>query len=337
MSNKIDISMYHDIIVKMFSFECKTDREILNKIGTDLCSVSKITTYRKEHNINRIYKNYDWLKEKYDLGLTAYEISQFCGCSSGEISKWLKRLGISNDDKKSVYQINKVYFSNYSNRSAYWAGFINADGHIENYVPKGRKLPNYKLKFTIGEKDKEHIKKLCIDLGYPETSLKNGFSSIRGKINKNVKFSTSIKQICIDLIKNFNIIDGGNKSCYERFPNIPKEYMRDYIRGYFDGDGCVSVYSKIPQITIVGGYNFLYDLKCFLSKEAGENIGHIYKERKNDLGNKNLLYRYQISKTSSVLFFYNYIYYDNCICLERKRDKFESSELIRYSPNFNEN
>ena len=135
-------------------------------------------------------------------------------------------------------------------------------------------------------------------LGY--SSFRYGISTIRNKANENIQFATNKKEISVDLINNFNIIPG-KKSCNEKMPiNIPNKYMKDYIRGYFDGDGFVSCYKNYLRIVIVAGKNFCNQMKDFLSNEKGESIGYIYNDTPNDIGNKNNLYRYCISKQSHV-------------------------------------
>lgn len=45
------------------------------------------------------------------------------------------------------------------------------------------------------------------------------------------------KDIFNDLKNRFGIIQ--NKSLVIKLPKVPKEFLGDFIRGYFDGDGCV--------------------------------------------------------------------------------------------------
>ena len=73
MNTKIDLTPYHNIIKRMFAYECKTDKDICKALN-NICSPSVIQRYRKENNIIRIYKDYNWLKTKYEQNLTAYQI-----------------------------------------------------------------------------------------------------------------------------------------------------------------------------------------------------------------------------------------------------------------------
>lgn len=320
MTKKIDLTPYHDEIVQLWQYENKTDVEISQILG--ICSDSVVRRYRHKHNIIRLYKDEIWLKEQFATGESAVVISRKIKCNPSVIQKAFRQLGLTNNGKKKVVNVNNI-FETYTAESCYWAGFINADGHIDLYKPDHRKSINYKLGFTISKKDEDHLKKLITTLGY--SSYRYGVSEIRGKSNENIQFATNKKAISLDLINNYNIVPG-KKSCNEMFPQyIPQEYMKDYIRGYFDGDGCVCNSQGRLKITIVSGIQFCNDLKNFLSEEFGESIGHIYKDSKSDIGEKDTLFRYCISKKAHVEWFYNYLYQDkNCVKLERKYDIFDN-------------
>lgn len=317
MTKKIDLAPYHDIIINLWQYQNKTDIEIANIIG--ICSDSVIRRYRHKNNIIRLYKDEQWLKKQFKTGQSSVLIAKKINCDPSCIQKAFKKMGLTNNTKKTI-KVNNI-FAKYNSESSYWAGFLNADGHINLYQPEYRKNINYKLGVTLSKKDEEHLKKLINILGY--SSYRYGISSIRNKTNENIQFATNKKEISLDLINKFDIIPG-KKSCNEKFPvNIPKKYMKDYIRGYFDGDGSVGCYNNNLKVVIVAGQDFCNQLKDFLSKEKGESIGYIYQETPNDIGEKNNLYRYCIFKQSHIQWFYNYLYSNkDCIKLERKYNIF---------------
>lgn len=311
MSKKINIDKYHKDIVNMFQYENKTDKEIAKTIG--ICSDSVIRRYRHKHNIIRLYKNEEWLIKQFETGESSVIISRKINCDPSCIQKAFKRIGLTDNNKKEIIQVNNI-FNEYTEESCYWAGFINADGHIDMYLPSYRKLPNYKLSFTLSQKDYNHLNKLVKILGY--NKITETKTNAWGKEYNTIKFATNKKSICMDLIDKYEITPK-EKSCNEKFPNkIPSKYMSDYIRGYFDGDGCVYLNGNKPCVTIVSSANFCKDLKHFLSLELKTDIGHIYKEKECDL------YRYSIFKKDHVELFYDYIYKTKKVYLERKYNVF---------------
>ncbi len=89
-----------------------------------------------------------------------------------------------------------------------------------------------------------------------------------------------------------------NKSLTIKFPKIPKKYLADFIRGYFDGDGCVylemcrgitkkKIIKKLTTIFTSGSYEFLDDMRkilnfiCFLSKNMVYNSRRSFQLRYN--------------------------------------------------------
>lgn len=311
MSKKINIDKYKKDIIKMFQYENKTDKEIAKIIN--ICSDSVIRRYRHKYNIVRLYKDEEWLVNQFKTGESAVTISKKINCDPSCIQKAFKKLGLTNNQPKVTKQVNNI-FNEYTEESCYWAGFINADGHIDMYLPSYRKSPNYKLAFTLSQKDYNHLNKLVKTLGYDKiTEVK---TNAWGKEYNTIKFSTNKKTICTDLINKYDILPQ-DKSCNEKFPTkIPNKYINDYIRGYFDGDGCVYLNGKNLGVAIVSSKNFCNDLKHFLSLELKTDIGHIYKEKECNL------YRYAIFKKEHIELFYNYIYKTKKVYLERKYNIF---------------
>ncbi|MDP3901014.1 MAG: LAGLIDADG family homing endonuclease [bacterium] len=114
------------------------------------------------------------------------------------------------------------------------------------------------------------------------------------------------------------------KSRVVRFPKVPPPYLRDFIRGYFDGDGSVFrvhyIMTKNNKPTkelrsnfTSGSKEFLEELMKVLAKELGfkrKSLGSY-----NDGGSLKL--GYGTKDTRSLLL---YMYYPGCsLALERKR------------------
>jgi hypothetical protein len=112
-----------------------------------------------------------------------------------------------------------------------------------------------------------------------------------------------------------------NKSLIIKFPNIPKLYMRDFVRGFFDGDGCAylsylprknrsGVYRNLQIKFSCGNRAFLEDLQHHLIQD-GIGKGSIYPHTSS----------YELSYVgTNVEKLYNLMYYSQDIpYLNRKK------------------
>jgi len=136
---------------------------------------------------------------------------------------WGNWLGTGNKvGARIVYKINHNFFKNWSHNMAYIFGFWFADGSISK-----SKGCNY-FDITQHKDDKYLLEKMSkiMKSNYPiHTNGKNCF-----------RLQFHSKTIVDDIIKL-----GGKyrKSLDCKFPDIPKKYLPDFIRGHFDGDGSI--------------------------------------------------------------------------------------------------
>ena len=127
----------------------------------------------------------------------------------------------------------------------------------------------------------------------------------------------------IEILKKYNITY--RKSLTYEFPdNVPKKYLKDFIRGYFDGDGSVYInktknngktYKYVNVSFTSGSLIFLKKLEKTLEKN---NINsHIIKDCR-----KNVFYL-KIYDKKSIQNFKKMIYYkDDLLKLDRKYEMF---------------
>jgi hypothetical protein len=127
-------------------------------------------------------------------------------------------------------------------------------------------------------------------------------------------FFIGSKKLCSDLI-NLRMIP--NKSLTVEFPKLPSKYRRDFIRGVFDGDGCIYVNQKKNNhktwSIYSGSERFILELQKTLETETGAKV-KLNKQKKG--------YRVYGSNKQSVKEIFDYMYKDASVFLERKRDKF---------------
>lgn len=125
-----------------------------------------------------------------------------------------------------------------------------------------------------------------------------------------------------------------NKSLTMEFPsNIPEKYLKDYIRGVFDGDGGIYIaertingrkYKRNKIHFTSGSKTFLEGLKQVVENRLGNNI-------KITKGTRCFIYAFE--SKSDVINFGKWIYEDNKFGMSRKKEPI--SEIIKASQNEN--
>lgn len=145
-----------------------------------------------------------------------------------------------------------------------------------------------------------------------------------GKISEyknSFKVRVSSDKMYEDLVK-LNFSEDKSRSDYV-LPNIPDNLLHHFIRGYFDGDGCVTIkQGQYMSVNICCNSKiFLKSMQEFLNKYDIES--KIYNEQGK---RKSPLYVLYVTKIINHYKFMNFIYKDSSIYLRRKKVKFDNYE-----------
>eukprot|EP01083_Nonionella_stella_P194411 717109_1 len=124
------------------------------------------------------------------------------------------------------YSLNEKFFDTWTNESAYWLGFLYADGCVRQD----------KLEIVVGLKctDYKHLHKMlyAMDANNPVT-----YRAQQKSLYCRSKIGIGSKRLGNKLCK---LGCHPNKSLTLKWSNaVPNKYYREFIRGYFDGDGCI--------------------------------------------------------------------------------------------------
>lgn len=221
----------------------------------------------------------------------------------------------------SKYKYNKDYFSKIDNADkAYWLGFLYADGSINRFY-KGEKLKSMTLEIGLCYQDKKHLEKFkkCLETNIPIFEKTN---KLNGKEYKSVRIQLNNTKICYDLC---DLGCTPSKTYTIKFPTfdiVPKEFMRDFIRGFFDGDGCISVseMNNKPHIftTITGMSDMLQGISDFLISEKIIRVKPKIHKKKDS----NFVCSIYFYGTDSNKEFLDYLYKDANIYLDRKYQQY---------------
>jgi DNA-binding CsgD family transcriptional regulator len=242
----------------------------LNKIAREFkvssASVGKIII--KQFGKRKFNISEEDIKKSVELYLNRKnirEISEIIGKSESCIYWNLLRQNIKMrpvEEAKKNKDINHDFFGKYTKESCYWAGFIAADGNL-----KHKNINGYNLSIELSRKDEVHLLKFVKEINFKNKIYYRERLSKKGEILKMICVIYSSKQNYYNLINYFDLSEA--KSLTMGPPNnIPEEYLRHYIRGYFDGDGCVVNNIKHPQISICGTESFLNWVKDNFKKHC---------------------------------------------------------------------
>jgi hypothetical protein len=193
---------------------------------------------------------------------------------------------------------------------AYFLGFIFSDGCLIDNPKEYR----YKLNIKIHNKDEDILKKFI--------SLLDSEVEIWRSSHRDIcEIGFSSKKMINDL-KNLGLHQ--NKTYTIEYPKIDENIERHFLRGYFDGDGCIRInedkrdHSKRGDLRIVGGsVNFVRTLNERMGKLFGVNVNKLY-------GPKDKKYKFVgWAGMSDIENIYNGFYTDTDLFLNRKKIIFD--------------
>ena len=216
---------------------------------------------------------------------------------------------ISGKVTKKKYHVDDDFFRVINTEEkAYILGFICADGHVEH---------NH-IQFEVAQKDTDILYRIrkALKSNHPITEVHKG-NPYRKSDRKEITMS-KMRINGVYLTKPLLKMGLMGNKTYTLNSSIlkyvPKYLIRDFLRGFFDGDGNVFFGKKYTSgmkynINVCGNKEFL--LNTFQKYFPSSN--KLYK----DLYSKQC-YTWKISSKEKVLSFLHYLYYNSSIFLSRK-------------------
>lgn len=210
--------------------------------------------------------------------------------------------------RKRKYNVNDNYFNVENSNMAYILGFWASDGNVHQ--------KENRLDLELASQDLQILELIKNEI-QSERPIKiyqcaNGYTK-----NKLYFWSKNIKDKFIE----YGIVP--NKTYSELFHapyKLDKKYWIDYIRGFFDGDGCVTK----------NQYTISFSLNC-TNRKFLEDIQEYFKEYHNirteisttGMKGRNIpVYRLYCYSLEAIKV-YNALYTKDSLYLKRKKDKWE--------------
>lgn len=243
-------------------------------------------------------------------GLCYKEIGKKVGISRDAVVYIFRKRGIKNRPSKSrptKFKLNNGYFSEINSaKKAYILGFLYADGYNQETCGT--------VQLTLNDQDKYILYEIGEELFDGNISILKRTKSSHGLFLYSKELSADLK----------------NKGCHQnksltlKFPTrvqVPEKYISHFIRGIFDGDGCISIHDSRPKnglraaVRIAGTEDIVFNISDIFNKIG--IVNYFYKPKA-----ANVQY-ICISSLENVRKVYDYIYDNAEIFLSRKKEKFE--------------
>lgn len=218
-----------------------------------------------------------------------------------------------NDFNSKKYHNNSHVFDVIdTEEKAYWLGFLYADGCV-----LGTK--NLRLQLALQISDIEHLKlfQSFMQANNPVCIYNNNHN------NQYCRIIIIDNYLCEQLVQ---------KGCYQNktgcitYPcGLDEQLHRHFIRGYVDGNGCITYYKVKANpnrlafaLKIDSTKEMLFEFNKLLPTKNNKEIPKLYKRRNNDVNDYSLEY----GGNKQVLKLLDYLYDNSSIYLQRKYERY---------------
>lgn len=262
-----------------------------------------------------------WVKEDEQFiidnhgKLTYKEMSKILNRTPSAIQNKARRLGL---ERISKYNYNKNFFEIIdTEEKAYWLGFIYADGYVNKSEYGGE------LGIELQYSDNNHLKKFNKSID-GNVEVNDRYRNGGFNYNKDKQFHMcNIRLYCtkiVDDLSKYGIVN--NKTYIKQHMStlIPNNLIQHFIRGFFDGDGSISITKQgrnFIQFDITNANNIiLEDIRQYLYQNY--NITSYISCEENRKYSTVPIYKLCFKGLYNAYNFGQYIYNNANIYLDRK-------------------
>lgn len=268
------------------------------------------------------------IKAMYENGASLNDIAKIAQDTKGlmALRARLHDLGVptSVSQRKYRYKLSRVsrkyhfdehYFDIIDDEhKAYWLGFLMADGY--NHESRSA------VTIRIQEEDKELLNKFKKDLRYTGNIYKYTRTTVKGLIRTYCELNLC-SPIFSESLAKLGCVQG--KTYILQYPDfLSKNLEHHFLRGFFDGDGCLSIthrsdraeHSKTYQFNIVGRKDVLSKIQEILCSELNIARTTLSERGYSSVGVIHWSGRKVVTKIM------NFLYQDATIFMKRKYNKY---------------
>lgn len=196
----------------------------------------------------------------------------------------LKRHGIAatrqgGNAPLSLKPFNPAFFGEQTKETAYWCGFLMADGSIRAESNTGK---SWALSLNLHVKDSEHHYAFCDAIGVDRKFVRWYDSRYKDTVSRMQDITVYHKSLP-DLLRPWGVVP--KKTHVFEAPQVSDDLLPSYLRGWADGDGNVRV-SNYPVFQVTGNYQALlwyadamrrlgFDRKMTVRQAQGKDWGRL--------------------------------------------------------------
>lgn len=223
-----------------------------------------------------------------------------------------------NRRRKPGYQkvANREFFSSpLSPVSAYVLGFFWADGCLVKAKRNSRGVS-----FECAEQDKDLIYSIREAMRSEHKISERVRRQKSGKLTKMVQFQVFGERLVTDL-ESYGASQNKRHKNLEPL-NVPSSEFPHFVRGFFDGDGCLSLKKsqRGAELTFTGSHATLVWIRDGLSRLLGVEVRPVVERSYRTKAHTHDLKYFRLRTIESIL---NHLYEDAQLFLPRKKQKFE--------------
>ena len=302
-----------------------SDEQIINLYNQDKLSLKKVsnitnisvTQLRRiltRNNIEcRSTKTDDKLEaqiiERYTNGQSAESIGRDLDINGCTVMRIIKRNNVyarTRSESKKVYTTNSHFMDVIdTEEKAYFLGFMFSDGYVHK--------SSNDIKIELHEQDIDIIHKI----------IKLLFTNCEPNIGRDREcyryFTVTDAHLRESLIA-LGCIPA--KTWFLKFPTedkVPKHLLHHFLRGYYDGDGCICTTGERISARLTGVDSFLLEVKSFIEQELNIEMSVSYYKDKPGIID------ITIGSFNDCKSFLNWLYKDSTIYLNRKFNSYKKA------------
>lgn len=194
----------------------------------------------------------------YSQGHTAQQIASHFSVTSPTITQVLKKFGIEmrRAHNTATRSVNHNAFDLITEESAYWIGFLMADGCVQRPSEQTAQVT-----VSLHIRDENHVIKF-------RSFLKSTHKIGHNKGGIMCSLSVTSKPLA-DALEHFGVVPRKSKTAKA----IKIEGNRHFWRGVIDGDGCIGITkNQYARIELVGSKNLLEQFATFAKHITGRDV-----------------------------------------------------------------